>query len=129
MLANTSFGDIIWFIIISFFFIMYLMMLFSVIIDLFRDRELGGFAKAIWVLALLFFPLLSLLVYLIVRGKGMAERSVKEQIDQKEQFDAYVKSVSGGGSPAAELEKASALLDSGKISQAEFDALKSKILS
>jgi Phospholipase_D-nuclease N-terminal/Short C-terminal domain len=121
-------GDAIWLVIISFFFIMYLMMLFSVVIDLFRDRELSGLMKALWVIALLFLPLLTLLVYLIVRGKGMAERSVKEQVDAKESFDAYVKSVSGGGA-AAELEKAGALLDSGKISQAEFDALKAKILS
>jgi len=124
-----SLADAIWVVIVSFFFIMYLMMLFSVIIDLFRDRELSGVMKAIWIIALLFFPLLSLLVYLIARGKGMAERSVKEQVEQKEQFDAYVKSVSGSGGAAAELEKASALLDSGKISQAEFDTLKAKILS
>jgi uncharacterized protein (DUF58 family) len=125
-----SLADAIWVVIVSFFFIMYLMMLFSVIIDLFRDRELSGIMKAIWVIALLFLPLLTLLVYLIVRGKGMAERSVKEQVEAKESFDAYVKSVSGsGGGAAAELEKASALLDSGKINQAEFDALKAKILS
>jgi hypothetical protein len=122
-------GDALWVVIISFFFIMYLMMLFSVIIDLFRDRELSGVWKAVWVIALLAAPLLSLLVYLIVRGKGMAERSMKEQVEAKESFDAYVQNVAGGSGAAAELEKAGALLDAGKITQDEFNALKAKILA
>jgi hypothetical protein len=123
-----SFGEAIWLIIISFLFITYLMMLFTVIIDLFRDRSLGGFAKAIWAVALILFPLITMLVYLVVRGKGMAERSMKEQADAKASFDSYVRDVAGGGA-AAELAKAAELRDAGKIDEAEYATLKAKILS
>jgi hypothetical protein len=127
MLA-TSFGEILWLLIISMLFIAYLMMLFSVIADLFRDRELGGFAKAIWAVALIAFPLITMLVYLIVRGNGMAKRSIAQQQAAQESFDSYVRDVAGGGA-AQELEKAAALLDTGKISQEEYDRLKTKILA
>lgn len=126
MLASTL-GDVIWAIIISFFFISYLMMFFSVVGDLFRDHELGGFAKAIWVVVLLIFPFLSLLVYLIVRGNGMAQRAMKEQAATKDAMDQYIRQTAGGGS-ASELANAKQLLDSGAINQAEYDKLKAKIL-
>jgi hypothetical protein len=123
-----SFGEAIWLIIISFLFITYLMMLFTVVIDLFRDRSLGGFAKALWAIALIVLPLLTMLAYLIFRGQGMAERSMKEQAEAKQSVDAYIRDVAGGGA-AAELSKAAELLDSGKINQTEYDALKAKILA
>jgi hypothetical protein len=127
MLA-TSFGEILWLLIISVLFIAYLMMLFSVIVDLFRDRELGGLAKAIWAVALIAFPLITMLVYLVARGDGMAKRSIAQQQAAQESFDSYVRDVAGGGA-AQELEKAAALLETGKISQEEYDRLKTKILA
>ncbi len=104
------------------------MMLFSVIIDLFRDRELGGVAKALWAVALIAFPLITMLAYLIVRGDGMAKRSINEQRQVQDSFDSYVREVAGGGS-ASELAKAADLLDAGKIDAEEYAALKRKILA
>ncbi len=127
MLA-TSFGDIIWFIFISFLFISYLMIFFSVVMDLFRDHETSGVAKAIWVILLLIFPFISLLAYLIVRGGGMAKRSNAADAETKQAFDQYVRSVAPASSPAAEIASAKSLLDSGVITQAEFDGLKAKAL-
>jgi hypothetical protein len=128
LVLAISFGEAIWLVIISFLFITYLMMLFSIIVDLFRDRELSGVAKALWFIALLFFPIVTAIVYLITRGKGMAERNMKEQVEAKSAFDSYVREVAGGGA-ASELAQASALLEKGAITQAEFDALKAKILA
>lgn len=132
VLADISFGEILWTTIIIFFFIVYLMMLFQIIVDLFRDSSVGGVAKALWFLALLFFPLITMLIYLIVRGPKMAERAAKEQADAKADFDKYVQEVaakSGGASAADQIAQAKQLLDSGAISQQEFDALKAKALS
>lgn len=127
MLA-VSFGQAIWLIIVSFLFIAYLMMLFSVVIDLFRDRELGGVAKALWAVALIALPLITMLAYLIVRGDGMAKRAVNEQRQAQDSFDTYVREVAGGGS-ASELAKAAELLDAGKIDAEEYALLKRKILA
>ena len=126
MLA-VSFGEALWLIVVSFLFIAYLMMLFTVIIDLFRDRELGGVAKAIWAVALIAFPLLTLLVYLIVRGRGMAERSVRQQVEAQDAFDTYVRNVAGTD-PAASLATAAQLHEQGKITDEEYAALKAKII-
>ncbi len=123
-----SFWEAIWLIFVSFVFITVLMMLFSVIVDLFRDESLSGWAKAAWVVFLIILPLIGLLVYLIARGKGMTERSLKEQTEAKQSFDSYVKDVAGGGA-ASELEKASALHASGKLSDDEYAQLKAKILA
>jgi divalent metal cation (Fe/Co/Zn/Cd) transporter len=128
LLADTSFGDIIWFIVVVFFFTMYLMILFSVIGDLFRDHETSGWAKAAWVLFFLIAPFLSLLIYLIARGKGMQERALAANQAQKAAFDSYVQSTAAAGSPADQIAKAKELLDAGTISQAEFDSLKAKAL-
>jgi hypothetical protein len=127
MLA-ASFGEILWLLVISVLFIAYLMMLFSVVIDLFRDHELGGLPKAIWAVALIIFPLVTMLVYLIARGDGMAKRSIAQQQAAQESFDTYIRDVAGGGA-AQELEKAAALLDAGKLDQEEYERLKAKILA
>ena len=124
-----SFWDIVWFIIITFAFVAYLMILFNILGDLFRDKDTGGFAKAIWVIALIFAPFLTALIYLIAEHDGMAERSAKDAQGQREQMDAYVRSVAGSGGAAAEIEKANNLLASGAISQSEFDAIKAKALA
>lgn len=126
-----SFWDIIWWFLWAFFFVAYLFALFAVIGDLFRDHTLNGWLKAVWIIFLIFVPFLTLLVYLIARGKGMAQRSAKEAQQIQRAQDAYIKSVAGGASgpsPADEIAKAKSLLDAGTISQAEYDALKAKAL-
>ena len=124
-----SFWDIFWFICISYLFIAYLMLLFTIIRDIFRDQEMSGFAKAAWLVALLFVPLLIALVYMIARGSGMAKREYQARQQAQSAQDEYIKSVASTSSPTAEIEKAKSLLDSGAISQAEFDAIKQKALS
>jgi len=124
-----SFWDIVWFIIVSYAFIAYLMMLFSMLGDLFRDRELNGGMKAVWLLFFLFVPFLSALIYLIVRGKGMAERSVQRMQAAKADQDAYIQEVAGQTSPAAQIAQGKALLDSGDITADEFASLKARALT
>lgn len=124
-----SFWDFFWFIISFFLLMAYLMVLFQVITDLFRDRDASGWSKAIWVFFLVFLPMLTALIYLIARGKGMTERNIAAAQAAQADAEAYIRSVStGAGSPADEIARAKALLDSGAISQAEFDALKAKAL-
>ena len=126
-----SFWDIIWWFLWIFFFMAYLFALFAVIGDLFRDHKLNGWWKAVWIIFLIFVPFLTLLVYLIARGNGMAQRSAKQAAELQSAQDAYIKSVaaSGGGASAAdEIAKAKGLLDAGTITQAEYDALKAKAL-
>jgi type VI protein secretion system component VasK len=123
-----SIWNALWVVFVTYLFITVLMMMFSVIVDIFRDKSLSGGAKAAWLLFLALFTLLALLAYVVVRGRGMAERSAQQQLEAKESFDSYVKEVAGGGA-ASELEKAAALHSAGKIDDAEFAALKAKILS
>ena len=108
-------------------FISYLLALFSIISDLFRDRDLNGWVKAIWFFCLIFFPILTALVYLIVRGGGMAKRAEAQLRDNKAATDAYIRQVAA--SPADEIEHAKALLESGTITAEEFNRLKVKALS
>lgn len=122
-----SVWNALWIVIVAYLFVTVLMMLFSVITDIFRDHELSGWGKAGWLLFLVCFTLIALLVYVIVRGKGMAERAVREQAEVKESFDAYVRDVAGGGA-ASELERAASLHAAGSISDDEYAALKAKIL-
>ena len=123
-----SFWDVVWFIFISFAFVAYLMVLFSILGDLFRDRDASGVAKAAWVIALIFLPLLTSLVYLIVRGRGMTERSVRQAEVSRQQQDAYIREVAGQTTPSDQIAQARALLDAGAISQPEYEALKTKAL-
>lgn len=111
----------------AFVFVAYLMVLFSIIGDIFRDHRLGGFAKAVWILFLVFVPFLTALIYLIARGRGMNERSAATMRRAKADTDEYIRTVSGS-SPANEVAQAKSLLDSGAITQAEFEALKAKAL-
>lgn len=112
----------------AFLFIAYLMALFSVIGDLFRDHELKGWAKALWFVFLIVVPFLTVLVYLIVRGGGMAARSVKAARAAQDEADDYIRQVAGT-SPAHQIEKAKALLDDGAITQDEFALLKERALA
>lgn len=129
MLAEITFSNIIWSIVVIFFFTMYLMILFSVIGDLFRDHETSGFTKAVWIFCLLFLPFITLLIYVIARGPGMQKRALAQQKDQQAAFNDYVQSVAAQGSPTEQIAKAKELLDAGTISQQEFDALKAKALA
>lgn len=126
-----SFWDVVWFIIISFFFIAYLMILFSIIGDIFRDREMGGGMKAVWLILLVFFPLITALVYVIARGAGMAQRHYDATVSDAKRVLAVTGESAGGagGHPTDQIAKGKELLDSGAITQAEFDALKQKALS
>jgi SNF family Na+-dependent transporter len=123
-----SFWDIIWFIVVSFAFIAYLMIMFNILGDLFRDRQTSGWVKAVWIVCLIIFPFLTALVYLIARGGGMSQRSAEAAHQARRQADDYIRSVATS-SPAEEIAKAQSLLQSGSISQAEFDALKAKALA
>jgi hypothetical protein len=118
--------DVIWFFFWIFAYTAYLFALFGIIIDLFRDRKLSGWAKALWIIFLIFVPFLTALVYLIARGRGMAERRAGEFVPVRED-DEYTGS-RPLANPAQEIEKAKNLLDQGVISQGEFDAIKNKAL-
>jgi len=112
-----------------FFLVIWIMILFSVIGDLFRDKTTSGFVKFLWCIFLIFLPFITLFVYVIVRGRGMAERNVKAQADAKADFDKYVKETAGSSGAAGQIADAKKLLDSGAITQAEFDQLKAKALA
>jgi len=128
-----NFWSIIWIVVWSFLFIAYLMIFFRIITDLFSDHEVSGWVKAIWIIALFFVPFLTALIYLITRGKGMAERQMGRMREMQDQQAAYIRDVagkSGGGKSAADsIADAKALLDNGTITQAEFDKLKAKALA
>ena len=129
MLAEWSFGNMLWTLIVVFFMVVYFFILFGVIMDIFRDHELSGWWKAVWLLALLVFPLITLLIYLIARGDGMAHRNIRAQQAAQQQMDAYVKETAASADPTEQIAKAKKLLDDGTIDQQEFDALKKKALS
>ena len=124
-----SFWDIIWFIFVSFAFIAYLMFMFNIIGDLFRDHTVSGWVKALWMICLIFFPFLTAIIYLIVRGKGMYERQSAAINQARASQEDYIRNVAAPVSPADQIAQAKGLLDSGAISQSEFDALKAKALS
>jgi hypothetical protein len=108
---------------------MFLMVLFQIFGDLFRDPDLSGWAKAAWVIGLIVFPFLVILIYLIARGKGMAERQASAMRAARQSTDEYIQSVAGSSAPADQIASAKELLDDGTITQGEFDRLKAKALS
>jgi Short C-terminal domain len=125
----SNFWDLVWLMFGTFFFISYLMILFQVVADLFRDSKLGGVAKGVWIVALVFLPLLTALAYVITRGRGMAERQRAVEERTKSDAEAYIRQVAGGPSPADQIASAKKLLDAGTISQEEFARLKAKALA
>jgi len=122
-----SFWDIIWWFFWVFAFVAYLFVLFGIITDLFRDRSLNGWWKAVWLIFLLFLPFLTSLIYLIARGRGMAERSHEASQAMRMDTETYIRSVAGT-SPSEEIAKAKELLDSGAINQQEFEHVKARAL-
>ncbi|WP_350224749.1 SHOCT domain-containing protein [Leifsonia sp. fls2-241-R2A-40a] len=124
----SNFWSVIWLFFWSFAFVAYLFALFAIISDLFRDHKLNGWWKALWIIFLIFVPFLTALVYLIARGPGMAERSQKEARQYQTATDDYIRHVAAS-SPADEISKAKALLDSGAITPDEFAHLKARALA
>ena len=127
-LADISFGEGLLFIFEFFLLFAWIWILISVISDLFRDHELSGVAKAVWVFFLVFLPFLGVLLYLIVRGDGMRDRTIKAQAEAKQHFDSYVRE-QAHTAPADELHKLNELKEKGALSAEEFDRAKSKLLA
>lgn len=129
MLAEFGTGQVFWSILWFFLFFIWVMLLFQVTFDIFRSHDMGGLAKTLWVLFVIFMPYLGVLVYLIARGGKMQERSMKEAADQRQQFDEYVRTTAASASPSEELARLADLRDKGVIDEAEFAQMKAKILS
>jgi hypothetical protein len=127
VLANYNFASFLWDMLLVFAFVIWFWLLITVFADLFRRHDTSGFAKALWIIFVIIAPYLGVLVYLIVEHQGMAERNVKQMQAQQQATDQYIRSVAGGA--AGEIEKAKGLLDSGAITQAEFDSIKAKALA
>lgn len=126
--SNYPFLNIFWTILIFFAWVIFIWIAITVLIDLFRRRDISGWAKAAWVILVIVLPFLGVLAYLLFNHDGMAERTGKEAADSQAQFDDYVRKTAGEGGPASEIDKAKKLLDSGVITQAEFDTIKAKAI-
>lgn len=129
-MTDFSFWEFLWSLVLIYFLFFALLLIFWVVLDIFRSHDIGGWSKALWLVLLVIFPLIGVLAYLIARGPGMAERHHERQVAAKEGFDGYVKEAAGpGASSADQIAKAKDLLDSGAITRSEYDALKSKALA
>lgn len=125
--ADVSLGELLLLTLEIFFFVIWIWILITILTDLFRDHELSGWWKAVWVLFLVFIPFLTALIYLIARGSGMRDRTIKAQADAKKHFDEYVQQ-QAHTTPVDELHKLNDLKEKGAISQEEFDKAKAKLL-
>jgi hypothetical protein len=128
-IADVSFGELLLIALEVFFFVIWIWILITILSDLFRDHELSGWAKAAWVLFLVFIPFLTALIDLIARGEGMRDRTIKAQADAKKHFDEYVRDQAQAASPADELHKLADLKDKGALSAEEYDKAKAKLLA
>lgn len=127
--ASYPFLNVFWTLLVFFLWIMWFWLLFTVFADVFRRHDLSGWGKAGWLIFTIFLPFLGVFVYLITQSKGMAERSASQAQAARSEFDDYVRTTAGSGGAAAEIERAKGLLDSGAITQAEYDSLKQKALA
>ena len=127
--ADYPFLDILWTMLIFFLWVMWFWLLIVIIGDVFRRRDIGGGKKTIWLIFILFVPFIGVLAYVLANSDGMAERNMERARSQQAQMDTYVRETAGSGGAAAEIDKAKQLLDSGAITQAEFDAIKAKALA
>lgn len=123
-----NFWDIFWWFFVVYAFFAFLYALFIVIADLFRDKDLSGWWKAVWIVLLAFLPFLTLLVYMVARGKGLAQRSMERSRRDQEEADSYIRSVASA-SPTEEIGKAKALMDAGTITPEEFQRIKARVTS
>ena len=126
---DWSFLDVFWAMCVFFAWVFWFWLLITVFGDLFRRHDISGGTKVLWTAFVIFLPFLGVFVYLISQGPGMAERRVADVQAAQSQFDAQVRAAAGTGGPSAEIDRAKQLLDSGAISQSEFDAIKAKALS
>ena len=127
--ADYPLLDVLWTMLVFFVWVAWFMLLFRVIGDVFRRHDIGGGAKVLWLIFVIALPFLGVFIYLIAENEGMVERNMRQVEAHQQATDAYIQSVAGSGGAAAEIEKAKQLLDSGAITQAEFDALKQKALA
>lgn len=127
LIADYSFGEALGTVLAVFIFVAWIMVLFTILSDLFRDHEMSGWGKAVWVVFLIFIPFLTALVYLIARGSGMRERALKEQAEQKKHFDQYIRETAGT-SQVDELANLAELHEKGKISDDEYERMKAKLV-
>ena len=127
VLAEYGLGEALLTTLAIFFFVIWVWIVITILMDLFRDHELSGWWKAVWVIFLIFIPILTSLVYLIVRGSGMRERAIKEQADSKKQFDEYVRETAGS-TPVDELHKLDQLRQSGGITAEEYEKMKADLI-
>lgn len=119
--------DLLWYTLTVFFFVAYLLVLFQIIGDLFRDRSMSGLVRVLWIIFLVVLPYVTAFLYILTRGRGIAERQAAAHDSARAATDQYIKDVTGT-SPAAQIAEAKALLDAGTISTAEYDTLKAKAL-
>ena len=127
--ADYPFLDIFWSMFIFFLFVIWIWILITVFADIFRRKDVGGGSKALWIIFVIVLPYLGVLIYLIANHDGMADRNIAQMQKQQQATDQYIQSVAGSGGAAAEIEKAKGLLDSGAITQSEFDTIKQKALA
>ena len=127
--ADYPFLDVMWTMLAFFLWILWFWLLFAVWTDVFRRDDISGGGKAGWLIFTVLLPFLGAFVYLISQGQGMTTRNVERSRAERAQLDEYVRDTAGGGGAAAEIEKAKALLDSGALTQDEFDAIKRKALA
>ena len=127
ILADYSLGDALLTVLALFFIVIWMWILITILIDLFRDHELSGWWKAVWLLFLIFVPVITVLIYLIARGSGMRARALAERAEAQKATDQYIRSVAG--SPADELQKLAELRQQGVISPEEYERLKSKLVA
>jgi type VI protein secretion system component VasK len=129
VVENYPFLEVFWTMLVFFAFIVWVWLLFLVIADIFRRHDTSGFVKVLWLIFIIVIPYFGVFIYLIVEHKGMSERAIKQQEAAKSEFDQYVQSVAAKDDPAQQIAKAKELLDSGTITQAEFDQMKQKALA
>jgi hypothetical protein len=129
VLATYPFLSVLWDMLLFFGFIIWIWLLITCFADIFRRRDISGFSKALWIIFLIILPYFGVLIYLIAEHQGMADRSAQMVQAQQAQMDSYVKSVAASADPAEQIAKGKQLLDSGAITQAEFDDLKKKALA
>ena len=128
ILANYNFGSFLWDMLLVFAFVIWFWLLIMVFSDLFSRHDIGGWGKAAWIILVIILPYLGVFIYLIAEHGGMAERNAQQLQAQQAVTDQYIRSVSGSGGPASEIETAKNLLDTGAITQAEYDSIKAKAL-
>ena len=129
MLANYTFGDVMWSFLVFFAWVIWFWLLITVFADLFRRHDISGWGKTGWIILVILIPYFGVFIYLIAEHEGMAKRNIASAQQSQQQFDDYVKNVASTGDPASQIADAKKLLDSGAITQEEFEALKKKALA